>query len=227
MRIKPDSLGIILGVTLLLLSATIFLFNRNGILSVFNKNILSESESIKINRNKGHSEEELLDLNDSALTLQTEELNPDNESILPIEEKFQKARLYFIEVDSAGNISLSNVFRDIKDTGTPLTDAIKSLIEGPITEELNRSLLNMIPKGTILHSARIENNTAYLDLSENFRFNSLGIEGYVAQLNQIIYTATEFYNVSLVQIIIEGRKVEYLGAEGIYIGEALSRESFK
>jgi spore germination protein GerM len=66
---------------------------------------------------------------------------------------------------------------------------------------------------------------AYVDFNENFRFNPLGKEGLKAQLNQVVYTVTEFSNISRLQILIDGKKVNFLGPEGIYIGEPLSRSS--
>ena len=63
-----------------------------------------------------------------------------------------------------------------------------------------------------------------MDFSENFLFNSFGLEGYMGQLKQIIYTATEFPTVKRVQILIEGQVKSYLG-EGIFIGNPLTRET--
>jgi spore germination protein GerM len=56
--------------------------------------------------------------------------------------------------------------------------------------------------------------------------NRYGIEGYAAQLKQIVYTATGYATVKDVQFLIEGEKREYLGGEGVYIGKPLSRASF-
>jgi spore germination protein GerM len=40
-----------------------------------------------------------------------------------------------------------------------------------------------------------------------------------------VWTATEFPNVVTVQVLIEGRRVDYLGSEGIWIGGPLGRDS--
>ncbi|MDR3124205.1 MAG: GerMN domain-containing protein, partial [Treponema sp.] len=68
-------------------------------------------------------------------------------------------------------------------------------------------------------------STAYLSFSEDFQFNTYGVEGYIGQLRQIIWTATEFPNISDVQILIEGRRIDYLG-ERIAIGSPLGRDAF-
>ena len=62
-------------------------------------------------------------------------------------------------------------------------------------------------------------DVAYVDFSESFRFNSLGIDGMKAQLRQVVYAATEFPTVKKVQFLIEGKKVDYLGTEGVRINE--------
>jgi spore germination protein GerM len=83
----------------------------------------------------------------------------------------------------------------------------------------------MIPHNTRILSATVRGSTAYISFSEDFMFNTFGVEGYVAQLRQIVWTVTEFPNVRDVQILIDGRRIDYLG-EGIWIGSPISRQSF-
>ena len=104
-----------------------------------------------------------------------------------------------------GQIALKSNIRAVEYNGSPLTETMNSLLKGPSSDEINKGFLTLIPDGTRLLSARVEANTAYLNFNEAFRFNSLGREGYTAQLKQIVYTATEFSNVSAVQIMIERR----------------------
>jgi spore germination protein GerM len=82
----------------------------------------------------------------------------------------------------------------------------------------------MIPSGVRLRNVYVRCNTAYIDFSDEFRFNSLGQIGLQAQVSQVVYTATEFKNVRDVQILIEGQKIEYLSSEGPFIGSPISRE---
>ena len=129
-------------------------------------------------------------------------------------------------VDEAGEISLTSVVRPVTYVDSPLFETIKTLTKGLTPSELNRGYLSLIPEKAELKSAIVRDGIAYLDFSEDFRFNSFGVEGYKTQLKQVIYTATEFSNVKLVQITIEGQKHQYLAPEGIFIGAPLSRESF-
>jgi germination protein M len=140
--------------------------------------------------------------------------------------RVRDSNLYFIRVTDDGKIHPHQVERRISYTDSPMTQTIETLISGPTIEELNMGLLNLIPKGTELLSARVQNGTAYLNFNEAFRFNPMGVEGFLAQLQQIVFSSTEFDTVERVQILIDGSEREYLGGEGVYIGEPLSRESF-
>jgi spore germination protein GerM len=107
-----------------------------------------------------------------------------------------------------------------------MLDALNVLLQGPTGEEQRRGLVSLIPSGTRILSATVRGSTAYISFSEEFQYNTYGVEGYAAQLRQIIWTATEFSNVRDVQILIEGRRVDYLG-EGIWIGSPISRDGLR
>jgi spore germination protein GerM len=105
-----------------------------------------------------------------------------------------------------------------------MLDSLTALIAGPNPEETSQEFISLIPKETRVLNAAVRGTTAYISLSEDFQFNTKGVEGYAASLRQIVWTATEFSNIKDVQILIEGRRLDYLG-EGIYIGGPLSRET--
>jgi len=138
----------------------------------------------------------------------------------------RKTRLFFLSVDQDGSITMKGVIRPIPQSDSPLKDALETLLKGPTSQEINLGLLTMIPTGTELRGVTVRDDTAYVDFSESFRFNSLGIDGMRAQLRQVVFAATEFPTVKKVQFLIEGKKVDYLGTEGVSIGEPLSRSSF-
>jgi spore germination protein GerM len=87
--------------------------------------------------------------------------------------------------------------------------------------------MSLVAPAARLRKAQVKDGTAYLDFSEDFRFNSLGKEGLSAQLEQVVYSATEFPTVKRVQILLEGKTEDYLGPEGLFIGKPLSRDSFQ
>jgi outer membrane biosynthesis protein TonB len=133
--------------------------------------------------------------------------------------------IYFTQVDSAGTILRTKVTRRIPASDSPMVDSLQALLGGPNAEEQRRGMVSLIPAGIKILNATVRGNTAYISFSEEFQYNTYGVEGYAAQLKQIIWTATEFSNVKDVQILIEGNRVDYLG-EGIWIGSPLGRESF-
>ena len=138
-----------------------------------------------------------------------------------------KARLFFIKFVDEQRIVTKSALRSVAASKSPLTIAIQTLLAGPLASELSNDMLTLIPKDSELIGARIDNSVAYLDFNEAFRFNTLGIDGYRAQMEQIVYTATEFPTVDKVQILIEGQRVDYLGGEGFWIGNPLGREDFE
>jgi germination protein M len=131
--------------------------------------------------------------------------------------------LYFIQVDKSGYISRVKANRRLPVSDSPMTDVILALIAGPNTEEKGKGLISLIPPATKLLSASIRGSTAYLSFNEEFQYNTYGVEGYAGQLRQIVFTVTEFSNIADVQILIEGRRIDYLG-EGVWVGSPVSRD---
>lgn len=142
-------------------------------------------------------------------------------------QKIRKGKLFFIDVGPEGEINLKGVERSIHYIDSPLTATIRTLLKGLLPSELNKELMTLIPEGSELLSAEVSEGTAFLNFNEAFRFNTLGAEGTLAQLKQIVYTATEFSTVQRVQILIEGKRSEVLNQEGVYIGVPITRSSFQ
>ena len=140
--------------------------------------------------------------------------------------KTRMARIYFVAVDADGGISRVIIERDLPVSDSPMSDALKSLFSGT-TESESKKYRTLIPPETKLLSAVVRDGIAYINVSESFEFNRYGIEGYLAELAQVVYTATEFSTVKAVQFLIEGQQKNYLGSDGVWIGSPLSRESFK
>lgn len=134
--------------------------------------------------------------------------------------------LCFVLIDGDGSVVRKIVRRSVPKNDSPLTTAINLLLKGPdTTKSAERNCMTLIPAGTRLLTARVQNGVAYLNFTEEFLFNSVGIDGQIHQLEQIVYTATAFSTVSSVQFMIEGKTQDYLG-EGVWIGSPLSRASF-
>ncbi|GMO35890.1 MAG: hypothetical protein Ta2F_11730 [Termitinemataceae bacterium] len=132
--------------------------------------------------------------------------------------------VYLVKVDGTGMVFTTPVQRRLPASDSPMIDVLNVLIQGAQAGEQKQGLTSLIPAGTKILNARVNGSTATINFSESFMFNNYGAEGYIAQLRQIVWTATEFPNVDEVQILIEGQKVDYLG-ESINIGRPISRNS--
>lgn len=133
----------------------------------------------------------------------------------------------FVVIDSDGSVNRKMIKRSVPKNDSPLGTALGILLQGPdTTKSGERDCMSLIPDGTKLLSARVKDGVAYLNFNEAFEINTYGVEGYIGQLMQVVYTATSFSTVNSVQFLIEGEKHEYLGSEGQWIGSPLSRNSF-
>lgn len=148
------------------------------------------------------------------------EPKPESEKIL------KKTSICFVAIDNDGPVIRKMVTRNV-DKENPLKESLVSLLKGPTSNEISSGCRTLIPEGTKLYSVAVKNGTALINFSEEFEFNSYGVEGFLGQLMQIVFTATSFSTVNSVQILIEGKRKEYLGSEGVWIGTPLTKESFK
>ena len=148
------------------------------------------------------------------------------QKVKPVAET-TNTQLCFVIIDSDGSVSRQIVTRQLPKSDSPLSDAIKALLSGPTAGEKAKKCMSLIPAGTKLLSANVKNGIATLNFSEEFEYNPVGVEGYIGQLMQIVYTATSYTTVNSVQFIVEGQREEYLGSEGEWIGSPLSRSTFR
>ena len=138
----------------------------------------------------------------------------------------RKAVIYWVRVDADGKLVPKSAIRLLPKSDAPMSDALEALFAAPTVAELKQGVRTLIPPDTKLRSAWVKDGIAFINVSEEFQFNQYGIDGALAQLLQVVFTATEFSTVKSVQFLIEGQKKEYLGAEGVWIGSPLSRTSF-
>ena len=145
----------------------------------------------------------------------------------PVVTGSTELQLCFVNIDGDGSVVRQLVKRKVAKSDSPLTASINLLLQGPDTTlSAERNLMSLIPAGTKLLSAKVQGGVAYLNFNEAFEINTYGVEGYIHQLEQIVYTATAFSTVNSVQFLNEGEKRDYLGSEGVLIASPLSRSSF-
>jgi len=156
----------------------------------------------------------------------TEEMQAEEPPASEDKPHVRYARVYFVQVRQDGEIALTPVVRSVRFDDSPLRETLAELLGGQSRQEMDQGLQTQIPAETRLLDVYVKDSTAYIDFSEDFRFNPLGQAGLEAQLKQVVYTTLEFSNINGVQILIEGQKRRYLGPEGLFIGEPISDRSF-
>ena len=250
---KKTSLGCLFWLALILLVLVVFFFNRSRILNVLDETGFStylrredglgpevrrvtpeeerdtpSEDEVSVQMPETQYEEEEAPDESPSVEISVdpsgmEEEPPPEEAEPLIEKRMRKSAVYFVEVSDEGNISLKKIIRPVYYEDSPLTETLMVLLEGLTAEELNQGLISLIPKETILKRVWIKDGIAYLDFSEALRFNQFGAEGLKAELQQIVFTATEFQTVKAVQILLNGQQTDYLSSEGVYIGKPLTR----
>ncbi len=244
---RKTSLGCLFWIALILFILVVFFFNRDRINQILEetgfltyigqpeertpeieRKELEEEAKEEKSRPEARPNEESPSDQTIEITIEKEEKEEEEVSAEKeepkIDQKLRKSTVYFVAVDEDGAASLKKTVRPVYYRDSPLTATMYSLLEGLTPSELNEGLLNLIPADTKIHRIWIEGSTAYIDFSEDLRFNPFSTEGLEAALQQIVYTATEFSTVDRVQILINGEKRSYLSSEGIRIDAPLSRE---
>lgn len=140
--------------------------------------------------------------------------------------RMRAATLCLVRVDDDGTIVLRELRRNLPASDSPLLDSLTALMAGPNQDELSKGLISLIPQGSKVLSVTMRGTTALVNMNEAFMFNSLGVDGYAGQLKQMVWTCTAFPTVHDVQFLIEGRKLDYLGGDSVFIGLPLARNSW-
>lgn len=244
---KKASLGCLFWVALILLVFVVILFNLKQVNAVLKQTGLNTfiDDLVKMEEPTAPPEVTLSPLKKTEAPAQNTEApdprkTPEKEVVVnlkddtprttpppqPPDRNLRRANLYFAKLLSGENLTFEPVKRNVYYTDSPLKETLLLLLKGLTPKEKNQGYMNLIPPRTKIKNIAVKNGIAYLDFSEEFRFNDLGNEGLKAQLQQIVYTTTEYTNLKGVQILIDGEKISYLGAEGLYLGKPLTRKSF-
>ncbi len=146
-------------------------------------------------------------------------------STQPPESDTMETSVYFIKIVGETQLQPVQYTRSIPFTLSVLTATLEQLLLGPNNDEKTTGAKSFIPTQTNIRNIYIENNTVFLDLSDEFQFNPFGRLGVLAQLFQIVYTCTEFQTIDTVQILVEGNKRRFLSGDSgsISIDRPLSR----
>lgn len=90
--------------------------------------------------------------------------------------------------------------------GSTPADAIRSLLQGLTKPEVRLGFRTYIPTGTALHSVRVANGVATVDLSARF-IAGRDRGSLLARLSQLVRTLTGLQGTKSVQLLIDGSRV--------------------
>ncbi len=105
-----------------------------------------------------------------------------------------------------------------------LRAALHALLAGPRVggEGAAQDLATEIPPGTTLLGVQVNGRIVTVNLSKTYAAGG-GSTSMLARVWQVVYTATQFPEAPEVQVLVDGRRVEGLGGEGVVIGAPLRR----
>jgi peptidoglycan hydrolase-like protein with peptidoglycan-binding domain len=110
-------------------------------------------------------------------------------------------------------------------TSTPLASALGALVAGPTQAERAQGFATEIPAGTRLRGVTLRGRVAFVDLTRAFESGG-GSASMLARLSQLVYTATGVPGVESVRLLLDGKRVEFIGGEGVMVDHPLTRATF-
>lgn len=100
--------------------------------------------------------------------------------------------------------------------------AMLALLQGPEPSEEAGGMSTAIPAATELLGLRIVDGVAEVDLSGAFASGG-GSLSMLTRVAQVVYTLTGFSTVRSVRFLIDGRRVDSIGGEGVIVDHPLTR----
>lgn len=104
--------------------------------------------------------------------------------------------------------------------------AVRSLLNGPTSQERSTGLSTTIPATSRLLGLTIKNGTAEVNLNAAYESGG-GSMSMSARLMQVVYTLTQFAPVQHVTFVIEGKRVSTFGGEGIVLDHPVTRMDYR
>ncbi len=140
----------------------------------------------------------------------------DKKSDIKQEDKKYTHTCYFYSVDG----KLVPIKRELS-AKPSLENTILLLLKGPTIAETKKGIYSEIPANVDLIGVKsIDNNKLAVDLSSNFG-NGGGTQSIENRIKQLSKTIKSFAPNKIIYLYINGKEVEYLGGDGVFIKQPL------
>ena len=150
---------------------------------------------------------------------QTPEPKPDK-----TQKNENEAEVYFL-TENGQNVKLSTTkkeFKEDKSDSEKFRSTMEALFSGPNGFEKIAGVYSEIPPKTKLLGIKEDKNSYTINISDDFEMGG-GADSMKIRVNQLVTTATQAADGKDVYLEIEGKRVEYVGGEGIMILQPLQR----
>lgn len=131
-------------------------------------------------------------------------------------------KVYFYLGGEPGSDGLVPLERNVA-ADDPVTGAMNALLAGPSASEAgDRTITSAIPDGSRLLGLRVADGVATVDLSRDYESGGGSLSMFV-RLGQVVYTLTQFPEITAVVFSVEGQRVSVFSGEGIALDSAQTR----
>ena len=141
-------------------------------------------------------------------------------------DKFEKedepeASVYFLK-SNGEDVKLSSAKKEIKSDSDKFRVAMETLFSGPSGIEKITGVYSEIPPETKLLGIKEDDKSYTINISDDFEIGG-GADSMKIRVKQLVTTATKAANGKDVYLEINGKRVEYVGGEGMMILQPLQR----
>ena len=158
-----------------------------------------------------------LNTNESTVTreVKTDKIQPQTPKREEPEEKQEEMQICFMSDDN------TTPYVKRKTDKATLDGAIEELLKGPTKYETSHGVYSEIPQDVKLMWLKDENGKIIVNLTRNFEYGG-GTKSIQNRIKQIKLTVDSFNLKKPVYLYLDGKQVEYMGGEGIYIEQPLN-----
>lgn len=128
--------------------------------------------------------------------------------------------VYFTKLVNKDIPQIAPVKREVPKNRKPLSVAIFALLMGPTPEERQLGYSTEIPQEANLIGLQEWPDKIVINMTKGFETDG-GSASMKARLDQLIYTITGVENEKPVYLEIEGKRVDYIGGEGVEVTQPL------